>query len=109
MGRVRWYWAFLGTFTLGTVSAGGFLLATEMKTSQWQAEVLSRFVGKMTWLVAEGGAHEMPLPHGGPYDERLGYAGLPARIKALREHGFRIERQARISDAMRDFTARGGF
>ncbi len=37
------------------------------------------------------------FPDSGPYDERLGYAQIPKFLNALKERGYLVERQARLS------------
>ena len=50
-----------------------------------------------------------PFPKWGPYDERLGYAGLATFIALLNAHHFAVERQAEWSDALARFVDHGGY
>ena len=72
----------------------------EMGTSHLQAKLFSRWAGGLTFGVADGASEAIRFPKGGPYDERLGYAGLPGFIESLTAHGFKIESQARWSPGL---------
>ena len=72
----------------------------EMATSHLQAKLFSRWAGGLTFGVADGASEAIRFPKGGPYDERLGYAGLPGFIESLTAHGFKIESQARWSPGL---------
>ena len=72
----------------------------EIGTSHLQAKLFSRWAGGLTFGVADGASEAIRFPKGGPYDERLGYAGLPGFIESLTAHGFKIESQARWSPGL---------
>jgi membrane peptidoglycan carboxypeptidase len=72
----------------------------EMGTSHFQAKLFSALAGKMTFTVAQGPSETIRFPQGGPYDERLGYSGLPGFLESLTKHGFKIDSQARWSPAL---------
>src|SRR3954453_7126709 len=72
----------------------------EMGTSHYQAKLFTHLAGKMTFSVAEGPSDAIRFPKTGPYDERLGYIGLPGFLESLTRHGFKIENQARWSPAL---------
>ena len=74
----------------------------EIGTSHLQAKLFSRWAGGLTFGVADGASEAIRFPKGGPYDERLGYAGLPGFIESLTAHGFKIESQARWSPGLVD-------
>lgn len=71
------------------------------------------------FAVTLGGGHEIhgsarpqrghPLPRSGPYDERLGYAQLPAFIEALSARHFVVTQQARWSPPLERFVDQGGY
>ena len=84
-------------------------LATELKTSWGQAELLSRMVRGLTFRVEPGPSDAIRFPSAGPYDERLGYVGLPDFIDRLGARGFTIERQARLSPRLQGAIDRGVF
>ena len=84
-------------------------LATELKTSWGQAELLSRMVRGLTFRVEPGPSDAIRFPSAGPYDQRLGYVDLPAFIDRLGARGFTIERQARLSARLQGAIDRGVF
>jgi membrane peptidoglycan carboxypeptidase len=84
-------------------------LATELKTSWGQAELLSRAVRSLTFRVAPGPSEAIRFPSAGPYDQRLGYVDLPAFVDRLGARGFTVERQARLSARHRAAIDRGVF
>jgi membrane peptidoglycan carboxypeptidase len=84
-------------------------LATELKTSWGQAEILSRMVRDLTFRVEPGPSDAIRFPSAGPYDQRLGYVGLPAFIDRLGARGFSVERQARLSARLQGAIDRGVF
>jgi hypothetical protein len=63
----------------------------------------------MSFAVRSGPSHTIRFPTWGPYDERLGYAGLPAFIASLTAHHFTVERQAEWSDTLDRFVDHGGY
>jgi hypothetical protein len=68
-----------------------------MTTSHYQAKFFSRMASGMTFWIADGASPSIRFPNTGPYDERLGYIGLPGYLESLTQHGFRVENQARWS------------
>ena len=87
--------------------AGGLYL--EVRTSFFQSFVLSRLVGKPTFVVAAGENPHIRFPANGPYDERLGYALMPSYAESLDRRNFVIERQATLSADLTQLSALGGF
>ncbi len=77
------------------------LLAWEMTTFHFEARYLSRYAAKMQFWLGPGQSRSIRFPHAGPFDERMGYSELPAFIQRLQAAGFVIDKQARISPAMR--------
>lgn len=75
----------------------------EIRTSALQARLFARLAGEAQFMIAQGPNDAMRFPQAGksgPYDERLGYTQLPWMIAALKEHGFEVTRQARLSPRM---------
>jgi membrane peptidoglycan carboxypeptidase len=102
------------TLTIGTVLAvllglgiGAALVLEETRSSRFQAAYLADLGRKLTFQVEPGPSDSIRFPAGGPYDERLGYASLPAYIERLAARGFVIEAQARLSPEMADLADRG--
>jgi membrane peptidoglycan carboxypeptidase len=87
----------------------GWGLAGEARTSYLQSLVFSRFAQKMSVAVQPGPSDTIIFPKWGPYDERLGYVGLPSFIASLSAHDFAIERQAEWSPPLTRFVAQGGY
>lgn len=104
--RLRWTLASLAV--LGLIG-GGFLVAEEIQTSRLQAEHLTRYAAQLTYQMVDGQDGRVNFPIHGPFDERLGYTRLPAFMGHLDSYGFQRVRQARFSDALMDYTARGYF
>jgi membrane peptidoglycan carboxypeptidase len=75
----------------------GWAALSEMATSHYQAKLFSNLAGRMRVTLAEGASPAIRFPTTGPYDERLGYVGLPGFIESLTARGFKIESQARWS------------
>lgn len=95
--------------TVATAATLACLLATEIRTSWLQSELLSSVARSLTFDLEPGASDRIRFPSAGPYDQRLGYVELPAFIERLRAQGFEIERQARLSVHHRDAIDRGAF
>ena len=63
----------------------------------------------MSFAVRSGPNRTIRFPKWGPYDERLGYVGLPVFIASLNAHHFAVERQAEWSDELARFVDQGGY
>lgn len=87
----------------------GWAAVVEAQTSFVQSAVISRLAKGIGFSVQPGPSDVIRFPAAGPYDERLGYAKLPAFIDALTARRFVVEQQARFSPELNDFTAAGGF
>ena len=72
---------------------------SEIETSRLQARYLSELTRDVGFYVADGPSHSIRFPQAdtGPYDNRLGYAQLPAIQQRLLKRGFEISSQARNS------------
>jgi hypothetical protein len=103
MLRRRWVLVTLGFLALVLVVGSVFVLR-EMRTSDLQARYLVPVAQEATWWMEEGPAGEVVEPGAGPYDLRLGYHGLPARVERLQGRGFRVVAQARTSARFRSLT-----
>ena len=78
------------------VALASFILG-EMQTSEQQAKYLSSLTKKLSFKVEPGTNHAMHFPKFGPYDERLGYVGIPSFIDSLSARGYEVAAQARLS------------
>jgi membrane peptidoglycan carboxypeptidase len=94
--RHPWLWAFLILLIL----AGAVVAAYELIASPFQAMVLAGYGKRLTFQLEEGENSGLRTPKAGPYDLRLGYVGLPEFVRRLKEQGFEVTRQARISPDM---------
>jgi membrane peptidoglycan carboxypeptidase len=87
----------------------GWGLATEARTSYLQSRLFASLTRDMSFAVLSGPNRAVRFPKWGPYDERLGYAGLPLYISSLSAHHFTVERQAAWSGALARFVDHGGY
>ncbi len=69
----------------------------EARTSAFQAGIFTTFASHLTYQLAPGRSPSIAFPKGGPFDERRGYAQLPAFTRRLERRGFHIAEQARFS------------
>jgi membrane peptidoglycan carboxypeptidase len=91
-----WLWAFLILLLL----LGAAIAAYELIASPFQAMVLAGYGKKLTFQTEAGENRSMRTPKAGPYDIRLGYVGLPEYVRRLKDQGFEVTRQARVSADM---------
>ena len=94
--RVRWRWV-LALLLLGAALLCALLLLEELRTSEFQARKLAELAREATFRLEPGPSPSIRFPDSGPYDERLGYTGLPDFIARLVGSGFEIESQAQHS------------
>ena len=87
----------------------GWGLASEARTSYLQSRIFSHFARETSFSVEPGPSETIVFPKWGPYDERLGYTGLPFFIASLSAHGFAVERQAEWSPPLTRFVDQGGY
>lgn len=89
-------WSALGLL----VTAAAFFIRWEVKSSTLQARFFSSFAQKLSFEVQAGESPSIRYPKKGPYDLRLGYAGLPDFNERLKRQGFAITAQARFSHSL---------
>lgn len=92
----------------GLVVVGGGLALQEMRTSALQARFLAPRAAEIAFWLEDGEAESLLPPAGGPYDVRLGYTELPARVAVALARGFRVVEQARSSDRLRTLVSDHG-
>lgn len=97
------------TLRLVCVIALGWLALLEARTSFLQSAVFSHLAGEMHFTVEPGPSPDIRFPQSGPYDERLGYVGLPSFIDRLSRHRYVVERQAVLSPRLDQFIDDGGY
>ncbi len=92
----------------GLVIVGGWLALQEMRTSTLQARFLAPRAAEIAVWLEDGEADSLLPPAEGPYDLRLGYTELPARVALAQSRGFRVVEQARSSERLRTLVADHG-
>jgi membrane peptidoglycan carboxypeptidase len=97
-----WKWVKWSLFAavLVAVAIVARLCQVEIETSRLQARYLSELTRDVGSTVEDGASDRIRFPADGPYDQRLGYAQLPAFQQRLLARGFVVARQARDSDRM---------
>jgi len=81
----------------------------ELRTSRFQAEYITRLARQCTYRLEPGPGQGIPFPTAGPYDERLGFVGLPVFIDRLTAAGYDVTEQARWSPMLLEVANRGFF
>ena len=105
------FWFKVSLFLLLVVSMAGLVLlaAQEMRTSAYQARFFAGLASKAQFELGEGPSPAIRFPASAPFDDRLGYAQLPAFLDRLDARGFDIRLQARISPGMAELLDEGYF
>ena len=88
---------------------GGLLLGQELRSAHYQARFFADMASKATFTVGPGPSPSIRFPQSAPYDDRLGYSGLPVFLDKLKTRDFEIVKQARISQGMADIVDAGYF
>jgi membrane peptidoglycan carboxypeptidase len=76
------------------------VLLYDLKTSRVQALIFSHLCGKYSYSTNNAPSTMIRFPAQRPYDKRLGYSDIPLFVQRLRNYGFAIESQARLSEPM---------
>ncbi len=82
---------------VGFVAVLAVLAAVEVRTSWFQSRLLVAATSRIGYAVDTGPSSAIRFPGTGPYDLRLGYAGLSHSATRLTGEGFEIQGQARWS------------
>ncbi len=103
------YWARASlVVVIGLLGGGAFLLLREEAyTSEQQSKWLAEQASTLQFRLEPGPSPAIIWPRHGPFDQRLGYVALPDFIRRLEAQGYRVEQQARFSQALLDYTQRG--
>ena len=104
-----WFKIVLASSVLLLLVVVGLLVAREMRTSNYQARFFAGLASKATYALGAGPSPSIRFPLSAPYDDRLGYAGLPVFLGQLRSRDFEIVQQARISTGMAQIVDQGYF
>ena len=86
-----------------------WIVVDEVQTSRRQAAWLSGVTADLHYAVEPGASEQIRFPGAGPFDERLGYHQLPARVERLAGQGFGVAAQARMSPRMIELIDEGLF
>ncbi len=106
---LRWFKIVLTSSMLLLFVAIGLLVAQEMRTSNYQARFFSGLASKASYTLGAGPSPSIRFPQSAPYDDRLGYSGLPVFLDKLKARDFEIVKQARISQGMTEIVDAGYF
>ena len=79
----------------------------ELRTSYAQAALFARITSAFGFELGEGRSDRIRFPAGGPYDQRLGYARIPALVARLDSLGFDVTQQARLTRSLARWVDRG--
>ncbi|MFC3912475.1 transglycosylase domain-containing protein [Pseudaeromonas sharmana] len=107
--RVSWFRRLVRTLLLTLLIVATAALVFEMRTSWLQAHLLTPYARGLTWQLESGPSTRIHFPAAGPYDARMGYAGLPGYIQRLQQRGFDIAAQSHFSPALYQYTQYGLF
>ncbi|MBM7060430.1 penicillin-binding protein [Pseudomonas sp. UL073] len=99
----RYFW-----FTvLLLLIAGGLAVAYELRTATLQSREISRYAAGLTYQLEPGPSEAIHFPAAGPFDQRLGYAGLPRMLARLAKRDYLVLAQTHFSPALLDYSQRG--
>jgi membrane peptidoglycan carboxypeptidase len=104
--RRLWAWVLGGAVLLVAILA--WVAVKEARDSRLQARYLAPVAAELSWEVAPGAADRLLEPANGPYDLRLGYAGLADRVERARAQGFQVVAQARSSARLHEIVEEHG-
>lgn len=114
-GRLFLAHAVRTTWEAGVVGGVGLVVvatlvgAYEMQTSHFEARYFVDLDRQMAAPVRPDASSSILFPKSGPYDERLGYAGLPGFISRLTAEGYVVKDEARWSEGLTQFVKSGAF
>lgn len=95
----------LALLSLG-IAAG---LVYELRTASIQSREIARYAGSLDYILRPGPSPSIVFPTHGPFDQRLGYVGLPRFAERLQARGYVIERQVRFTPALEAHVRSGYF
>ena len=97
---LRWFKIGLAACALILLVVIGLLVAQELRTSDYQARFFSGLASKASYTLGAGPSPAIRFPQSAPYDDRLGYSGLPVFLGKLKTRDFEIVKQARLSEGI---------
>jgi hypothetical protein len=101
--------AFRWVVLAALLGVAGYAVIFEMRTSRLEAGLFSHLGRGIGVAVRPGPSPAIDFPKSGPYDERLGYAGLSQFIASLTAHRYAVDTQARWSPGLTRFVNGGAF
>jgi membrane peptidoglycan carboxypeptidase len=101
--------AFRWVILAALLGAAAQVVLIEMRTSHLEAALFSHLDRGIGVAVQPGPSPAIDFPKSGPYDERLGYAGLSQFIASLTAHRYAVDTQARWSPGLASFVHGGAF
>ena len=107
--RRRAGWLLLACVLLGLLAWLAWTVADELRSSRRQASWLAGRAEDLRFGVESGPSDALRFPGDGPFDQRLGYQGLPGFVDRLQAQDFQVTAQARWTDALLDTVDRGLF
>ncbi len=105
--RIWWVRGGFSLVLLAATVAAGMLAVRESRTAEWQSRLLGDWSAKLKFRIEPGPSDAIHYPQHGPFDQRLGYVGLPEFIRKLNAQGFVVERQARFSPPLLEYAGYG--
>lgn len=90
----------IGLLIFVLILVGALIAAYEMIASPFQAMLLAGYGKHLTFQLKPGENSDLHTPKYGPYDLRAGYVEIPEFTRRLKEKGFEVTAQARISPDM---------
>ncbi|WP_249359731.1 transglycosylase domain-containing protein [Cupriavidus sp. 2SB] len=100
VSRRGWILAGMAVVVCGGAYIVVSVVASEARTSQWQARYMSRLGSTLTYEIQPGASDSIRYPHSGPYDLRLGYERLGEFGERLLREGYLTISQSRMSPDM---------
>ncbi len=96
---------------MAVIGLAVWALAHEMSSSRLQSVAIGALAGQLNYEVKPGEAdkHEVRFPGAGPYDLRMGYTQLPEFVGLLKNQGFAVTGQARMSAKLVSYSDIGLF
>jgi membrane peptidoglycan carboxypeptidase len=90
----------IGVLIFLLLIVGAVIASYELIASPFQAMLLAAYGKRLTFRTEAGENTALRVPKVGPYNIRNGYTELPEFIRRLKEQGFEVTAQARISPDM---------
>ena len=87
----------IGAILLVLVGIAGAFVLHEVRTSQLQSWLISRYAASLSYEVRPGPSPSIAFPRGGPFDSQRGYPRLNEFRQRLEAAGYSVTEQARQS------------